>query len=215
MRPTPAPLPDLAHLTADDYERVYEPSDDTYLLVDALAGEFAGDHHRPTLCLEVGSGSGCVITSLARTLSGAARIGVEATQSSAASAGFLATDINPAATAATLATARANRVAVEVMQMDLLEALRPGLIDVIIFNPPYVPTSAEEATQVCAHCTVGLARGDSGSSAPQSIRARLAGGVGARYLRGMGGRPARDAGDVRTRRASCLSRPLPPPLLLL
>ena len=150
MRPTPAPLPDLAHLTADDYERVYEPSDDTYLLVDALAGEFAGDHHRPTLCLEVGSGSGCVITSLARTLSGAARIGVEATQSSAASAGFLATDINPAATAATLATARANRVAVEVMQMDLLEALRPGLIDVIIFNPPYVPTSAEEATQVCA-----------------------------------------------------------------
>ena len=150
MRPTPAPLPDLAHLTADDYARVYEPSDDTYLLVDALAGEFGGDCCRPTLCLEVGSGSGCVITSLARTLSGAASVGVEATQSSVASAGFLASDINPAATGATLATARANRVPVEVIQMDLLDALRPGLVDVIIFNPPYVPTSAEEATQVCA-----------------------------------------------------------------
>ena len=36
---TPTPLPDLTHLGAAEFERVYEPSDDTYLLVDALAAD--------------------------------------------------------------------------------------------------------------------------------------------------------------------------------
>jgi methylase of polypeptide subunit release factors len=31
--------------------------------------------------------------------------------------------------------------------MDLLSAIRPGTIDVLVFNPPYVPTSAEEALE--------------------------------------------------------------------
>ena len=44
------------------------------------------------------------------------------------------------------ATASANAVAhrVEGLHMDLLAALRPASVDVLVFNPPYVPTSAAE-----------------------------------------------------------------------
>jgi release factor glutamine methyltransferase len=143
-RAPPVPLPDLAHLGSADYERVYEPSDDTFLLVDALAadlGELRG--RRPAVCIEIGSGSGCVITSLARALAG--------------TAACLASDVNPAAAAATTATAAANGVAVQVLQMDLLTALRPGCVDVLVFNPPYVPTSAEELDEAVVRRDISAA----------------------------------------------------------
>lgn len=49
--------------------RVYEPAEDTFLLLDAL--EEDADHLRalkPTICVEVGSGSGCVSAFLGRIL---------------------------------------------------------------------------------------------------------------------------------------------------
>ena len=47
--PPPHPLPDLSHLGSADFERVYEPSDDTFLLVDALAADAASLQVRHTL----------------------------------------------------------------------------------------------------------------------------------------------------------------------
>jgi release factor glutamine methyltransferase len=130
-----AVLPDLSHLGSADFLRVYEPSDDTFLLVDALSAETDTLRRaQPGLCVEVGAGSGCVISHLGSLLP-------------KGSTALLATDVNPAAAAATRATAAANSQPVDVALMDLLSALRPGLIDVLVFNPPYVPTSSEELSE--------------------------------------------------------------------
>lgn len=129
--PVTTKMPSLDHLTAADYERVYEPSDDTFLLIDALAAEHETlTARQPTICVEIGCGSGAVITHLASLLPDAAMI---------------AGDINRDALKVTASTAVANaRLRVVTMQADLLTAFRPGSIDVLVFNPPYVPTPDEE-----------------------------------------------------------------------
>ena len=68
----PQKLPDTSHV---DYARVYEPSDDTFLLVDALTADAAALRAvRPAVCVEVGSGSGAVATHLGRLLARRARV---------------------------------------------------------------------------------------------------------------------------------------------
>lgn len=49
------PTPDLSHLTAAHYEDVYEPSDDTFLLLDALEKDKPLlQALNPGICLELG-----------------------------------------------------------------------------------------------------------------------------------------------------------------
>ena len=51
----PAELPDLDHLTMADFRHIYEPSDDTFLLMDALEADAASFQGlRPRVVVEIG-----------------------------------------------------------------------------------------------------------------------------------------------------------------
>ncbi|ORY22962.1 S-adenosyl-L-methionine-dependent methyltransferase [Naematelia encephala] len=134
------PTPQIAHLSAEDYEHVYEPAEDSFILLDALESDLTElVAAAPSLCVEVGSGSGVVSAFIATILN----------QSSL----FLCTDINPWACSATKRTAKANNVncvvVLDVIQTDLLSPLErrgKGCIDLLVFNPPYVPTDINEAS---------------------------------------------------------------------
>lgn len=124
MLPTPA-LPNQF-----DYERVYEPAEDTFLLLDCLEQEkpfldtfFKGK--LPTV-LEVGTGSGTITTfANLHILKGL----------------FLATDINRACCDSVLETHEINGGSplLDTLQCSLVDSLRDNCVDVLIFNPPYVP----------------------------------------------------------------------------
>ncbi|CAI5522852.1 unnamed protein product [Closterium sp. Naga37s-1] len=129
----------------------------------------------PALVVELGSGSGFVLTSVAlvlRALSAPSAPAVIASSSSAAisaggadaagrgpgngaaaavslasQAAFLAVDINPHAADITRQTLAAHCIPADVLLSDLGSALIPrmaGQVDILIFNPPYVPTSPQE-----------------------------------------------------------------------
>ncbi|KAI5058374.1 hypothetical protein GOP47_0026544 [Adiantum capillus-veneris] len=124
------------HLVARHPE-VYEPSDDSFALVDALLAEKVHlKELRPRVCVEVGCGSGYVITSLALLL-GNDKGKVE----------YIATDASEAAVKTTLATLKAHKVVANVYNTDLVSGLEKrlaGTVDVLIFNPPCIPTLDEE-----------------------------------------------------------------------
>ncbi|KAL7285771.1 hypothetical protein ACG7TL_000880 [Trametes sanguinea] len=130
------PTPDLSHLKSEDYKHVYEPAEDTFILLDALE-EDADELRRskPLICLEIGSGSGCVSAFAGAILGPSASL-------------YLTTDINPYACRATRATGRQNRVPIEPILTSLTGPLRRRLrhaVDIMLFNPPYVPTDTDEA----------------------------------------------------------------------
>jgi release factor glutamine methyltransferase len=112
-------LPIPANLSAMpfDHSQVYQPEADTFLLLRAALEEIKpGDR-----VLEVGTGSGTVAAGLT---------GLPGTR-------VVATDINPHAVLC------ARNAGVDVLRTDLFAALR-GIFDLILFNPPYLPTLAEE-----------------------------------------------------------------------
>jgi release factor glutamine methyltransferase len=98
-----------------DPGQVYQPETDTYLLLrSALAEVRPGDR-----VLEIGTGSGTVAAGLPAT------------------AHVTATDINPHAASCS------HSQSVEVIRTDLGAGLK-GTFDLILFNPPYLPTAPEE-----------------------------------------------------------------------
>lgn len=98
-------------------EHVYEPSEDSFLLADAALSEIKGSER----ILEMGCGSG-LISAVIKANTKANVIGI---------------DINPHA-------AKCSRKnGVEVIRGDLLSCIK-GLFDLMIFNPPYLPTEIGE-----------------------------------------------------------------------
>ncbi|KAI0052901.1 S-adenosyl-L-methionine-dependent methyltransferase [Auriscalpium vulgare] len=130
------PTPDLSHLTRADYDHVYEPAEDTFVLLDALEEDAQSLRTiQPRICLEIGSGSGCVSAFLGAILG-------------SSSALYLCTDINSRATRCTFLTGQQNKVSLNPINASLAQPLVKRLansVDILLFNPPYVPTYEEEA----------------------------------------------------------------------
>ncbi|KAM9031095.1 methyltransferase N6AMT1 isoform 3-T3 [Sarcophilus harrisii] len=126
------------HVGQGAFREVYEPAEDTFLLLDALE-EAAAELMGVEICLEIGSGSGIVSAFLASI------IGPQAL--------YVCTDINPKAADCTLETALCNKVHIQPIITDLAKGLLPRLfrkVDLLVFNPPYVVTPSEEAPYTSA-----------------------------------------------------------------
>lgn len=148
------PTPSTSHV---DLDRVYEPAEDSFLLLDSISSnsESAFLAHRfdqdivksAPVVLEVGTGSGVVLAFItAHTQKILGRTDVLT----------LGVDINPCACAATQQTVlqacqdtsdpasdahSTHGVFMGCLNADLASCLRGGAIDIVIFNPPYVPTA--------------------------------------------------------------------------
>ncbi|KAF3004901.1 S-adenosylmethionine-dependent methyltransferase [Curvularia kusanoi] len=147
------PTPSTSHVC---FDRVYEPAEDSYLLLDTLSspGESAFLSERfppsaaPPLVLEVGVGSGVVLAFVAanaRSIFGRCDILT------------IGTDINSFACQAasqTISTAIKEKkqltdrsLFLDVVNGDLASSIRTHSIDVFIFNPPYVPAELPDFTR--------------------------------------------------------------------
>jgi len=97
---------------------VYEPAEDTFLLISALQ---KSDLKNKTV-LEIGTGSGIIALFAARFAKS-----------------VLAVDINPEAIKYAKENAAQNKIKnIEILQSDLFENVKQKF-DIIVFNPPYLP----------------------------------------------------------------------------
>lgn len=127
-----------------DYETVYEPSEDSFLLLDVLESEreFLGTKFETdsAIVCELGVGSGVVTTFLMMH------------NIPHCKAMYWALDINPWALKATIKAVQINHCDISrltTVNSDLFTAMRPNTVDLLIFNPPYVP--AERVPNVPKH----------------------------------------------------------------
>jgi len=113
---------DYKGLVINQRDDVYPPCHDTFQLVETL--ECITDKD----CLEIGCGTGVVSLVLARN-------GNRVT----------AADLNPHAVKCVEESALANGLKLQVLESDLFQSVQ-GKFDIIIFNPPYLPTVDDDRT---------------------------------------------------------------------
>lgn len=114
-----------------DFPDVYDPSEDSFLLLDALELEMNFlKSLKPDIIAEIGTGSGIIISAIASLMQHTCV--------------YYATDVNAQACLASLNTSKLNSVNVEILNMNLLNNFKSNLFDVIVFNPPYVVTDSSE-----------------------------------------------------------------------
>lgn len=141
-----APMPNLDHLTLADFQHVYEPASDTFLLIDALQYELRlglfRDRLEPVIALELGCGTAVPSIFLRRHW--------QDTKYFRPTLLSFATDVNPRALQ--VAQSMAQRADpdphfFEFVRCDLASSLLEGLhrrVSILLFNPPYVTTPDEE-----------------------------------------------------------------------
>ncbi|WP_435095818.1 HemK2/MTQ2 family protein methyltransferase [Halarchaeum sp. P4] len=100
---------------------VYDPAEDSRLLADVACEEVAGDD----TVLDVGTGSGYVAATVEEE-TGARVVGC---------------DLNPHA------CQRARDAGIEAVRADLTTPFADGALDVVLFNPPYLPADAAAARE--------------------------------------------------------------------
>lgn len=148
------PTPDLSHFTRVDYEQIYEPDADSFLLLDALELKLEQILQlKPLIILEFGSGSGLATTFLAKHFCPTSTL-------------FFAIDMNPHACLSTKRTFKQNNVDrkhyLNVIQCNLADPLLDRLlskVDLIVFNPPYVPTETSDVKEVIERTYAGGKQG--------------------------------------------------------
>lgn len=123
----------LKHITKSDRQKVYPPSQDTFLLIDSIKSDLPHiSSLNPSIIMEIGVGSGAVLTSLS--------------MESSICSYFLGVDINPSATHLALNTLQVNNCQrFDLVTIDVFNSMNlHNKVDIIICNPPYVITSSEE-----------------------------------------------------------------------
>lgn len=141
------PTPDTSHVS---YDQIYEPAEDSYLLLDTLSSasetSFLHSHFssgNTPLVVEVGTGSGVVLAFLAANSSAIFNRSICT----------LGTDINRRACIAASTTVKKacgekeGQGFATVVNGDLTTALRDQEVDILVFNPPYVPAELPDLDQ--------------------------------------------------------------------
>eukprot|EP00096_Caligus_rogercresseyi_P013822 TRINITY_DN6422_c0_g1_i1.p1 TRINITY_DN6422_c0_g1~~TRINITY_DN6422_c0_g1_i1.p1 ORF type:complete len:218 (+),score=23.86 TRINITY_DN6422_c0_g1_i1:418-1071(+) len=126
------PTLDTSHV---DYESVYEPAEDSFLMLDILETQLLQENSllSSLIVLEIGSGSGVLLGGLASALG-------------KSNAAYFATDLNLHACSATQRTGDKASIPLHAIRTDILSGLDrlQGCVDVLLCNPPYVATSEDE-----------------------------------------------------------------------
>ncbi|TNJ26633.1 Glutamine methyltransferase [Giardia muris] len=134
---------------SDDLRHVYLPDEDTYLLIDA----FSTLESSPQAILEIGVGSGLVISHALQRYPEARGLGI---------------DINPYALDMARRTAELNGVVDRLeLRLESYDELSSETFDLILFNPPYVPSQERTLSELQAQLPLDQA---------------LNGGVGGRLI---------------------------------
>lgn len=120
-----------------DYDKVYEPSEDSFLVLDSLEKDllYLRERFKDGLALvcELGPGSGIITTFM-----------IQNKIPNKSNSLYFSVDINPWALETTINTARINGCSetncnLECVQSNLTTSIRKRQIDILVFNPPYVP----------------------------------------------------------------------------
>ena len=143
----------LNHINSNDYDSVYEPGSDTYLLMDCIESDLSKritkdgiNKKKHYTIMEVGCGSGIVSAHTYNV--------IKYYSNNECSSNIIAVDININALKITQQTLLNNGIKsheFELILSNLLSCIHmeslSHSIDVLIFNPPYVPTTHSELIQ--------------------------------------------------------------------